>query len=352
MGARIHLASHTVVAGAMILLAVPSARAQAVQHLSVPQPGGMPGLPVMTGIERATNGMTVTWDGPSGYYQVFEKPTLGDSKWAAVGKATNLTRRATITLVSSNAFFKVSGPSPRYAGAQACAECHGPIHTTELRTAHAGAFTNADFVAEGGQTNGACLVCHTVGFGLPTGFVSKSKTPLLEGVQCESCHGPAAAHAANPDDPIAVPRVELAATVCGGCHTGSQHPTYDEWATSGHATVVPGALSSMTASATNLNNCGRCHSGSVRVSLLNGTPLPADDFNVALGCVTCHNPHQVTANPAQLRNPVASTANYVLPRRNFFQAIQCRHQYLRAMPQRSGGFLDEFRRAPASFAAV
>ena len=310
MRARILFAKCAVVAAAIFLLGGPSAYSQNVQHLSVPQPGGMPGMPVMTGIVRATNGMTVSWDGPAGYYQLQQKSNLEDSKWVAVGKATNLVRRATITPLSSNAFFRVSGPASRYAGAQVCAECHAAIHTTELRTAHAGAFTNAAFVAGGGQTNGACLVCHTVGYGLPTGFVSKSKTPLLAGVQCESCHGPAAPHAANPDDPIAVPRVELAATVCGGCHTGSMQPTYDEWLTSGHAEVVAEALDAMNSSTTDLNNCGRCHSESVRWSLLKGIPLPVGDANVSLGCVTCHDPHQVTANPAQLRNPVASTADY------------------------------------------
>src|ERR1035441_8895762 len=47
--------------------------AQQVVHLAITQPGGMPGLPVMTGIKHVTNGANVTWDGPSGYYQVYQK---------------------------------------------------------------------------------------------------------------------------------------------------------------------------------------------------------------------------------------------------------------------------------------
>src|ERR1017187_9435881 len=101
MGARIQFANYAVVAGVILLLTGPAAHSQNVQHLSVPQPGGMPGMPVMTGIERATNGVTVTWDGPAGYYQVYQKLNLRDLKWVAVGKATNLVREATITPLSS-----------------------------------------------------------------------------------------------------------------------------------------------------------------------------------------------------------------------------------------------------------
>ena len=129
------------------------------------------------------------------------------------------------------------------------------------------------------------------------GFVSQSKTPQLAGVQCENCHGPAANHAANPDDPTVIPRVELAATVCGGCHSaGSRHapPTYDEWTTSGHAAVVPDALQVMSLSTNNISSCGRCHSGSVRLALINGQNPVAltNDLNVAITCAVCHDPHR------------------------------------------------------------
>ncbi len=304
-----------VLAPAIFFVTSLSTRGQAVPHLTVIQPGGMPGIPVMTGISRVTNGVTMTWEGPSGFYQVWQKVSLRDAKWVAVGKATNLVRSATVTTLYSNAFFRVSGPSPRYLGAQACAECHQAIHDTEVHTRHAGAFTNAHFIAAGGQTNGSCLPCHTVGYGLPTGFVSASKTPLLAGVQCENCHGPAANHAANPNDPTVVPRVELAATVCGGCHTDSQHPTYDEWKTSGHAEVVPDALAAMSSSTNNIDSCGRCHSGSARLALIQGlNPVATltNDFNVAITCAVCHDPHQTNSHPAQLRNPVVSTNDYFI----------------------------------------
>jgi hypothetical protein len=294
------------VAGLLMAASLP-AHGQDVPHLSIALPGGMPGWPVLTGITPVTNGVKVTWDGPPGYYQLFETRSLHDPVWLAVGKDTNLLRTATIPGLSSNAFFRVSGPSPIYAGSENCAECHAPILNTEMHTLHAAAFTNALFVADGGQSNSSCVACHTVGFDLPTGFVSQTKTPHLAGVQCENCHGPAANHAANPGDPSVVPRVEVASQVCGGCHNDPCHPTFDEWQTSAHAQVVEDF------NATNLiDSCGRCHSGSVRLSLLETNALPTGDADIGIVCTTCHDPHQTNAYPAQLRNPVASTNDYFM----------------------------------------
>jgi len=265
---------------------------QEVQHLSIAKQGGMPGWPIVTGIEQATNGVKVTWDGPSGYYQLLQSSNVNQPAWQKVG-GLNAKRNATLTNVHGSAFFRVSGPSPNYAGAQACAECHQNIHAEELFTRHADAFTDPRFVAKGGQTNSSCLPCHTVGFGLPTGFVSKddpNTNPRLAGVQCESCHGPAANHAANEYDFSVRPRAEIAATVCGGCHNETSHrPHYEEWIASRHSIVTedmnpPGRISS----------CGRCHSGSSRLALLKGenpSITVTNDANVSITCVVCHDPH-------------------------------------------------------------
>ena len=293
----------------LLMAACWAANAQSVQHLSITQPGGMPGLPVVTGVTRATNGLNITWDGPSGYYQLFENSSLTNSKWQAVGKDTNLNRQTTVSLTSSNAFFRVSGPSPHYAGWQTCAECHSPILNTVTQTAHAAAFTNAEFVANGGQTNVSCLPCHTVGYALPTGFTNLAKTPKLAGVQCENCHGPAAYHASNPDDPTLVPRAEIAATVCGGCHARR----YDEWKSSQHTAVIPNL------NATNqIDNCGRCHSGTARMSLIGGLAPLAGDASLGIQCISCHDPHQTNGYPAQLRYPLASTNDYFMPTNGVF----------------------------------
>jgi hypothetical protein len=291
----------------------------------------MPGLPVLGGIEQLTNGVRVTWDGPSGYYQLYQKSNNLAAPWVAQGKATNLARNAVITTLYSNAFFRVSGPSPKYAGTKVCVACHLNICRYETNTPHAGAFSSAAFKAAGGQTNSLCLPCHTVGYGLPTGFSFTNRngifsyTTNLAGVQCENCHGPAANHAAASDDPTAVPRVEIAATVCGGCHSTSHTtytnaPTFEEWSSSEHAAVVPDALSVMSASTNNISSCGRCHSGSVRLALIKGqNPVTlAHDLDVAITCAVCHDPHQTNANPAQLRNPLSSTNYFSLSTADVF----------------------------------
>ena len=160
----------------------------------------------------------------------------------------------------------LTSAASQFAGSQACFECHTPIQQTVSQTRHA-----------------------------------------QVGVQCENCHGPAANHAANDYDPASRPFLPYDGATCGTCHSGPRHPTYEEWRTSKHSKVVadlnpPDRISS----------CGRCHSGSVRVSLVEGTPLPVGGANVPLGCPTCHQPHQLTGKPMQLRNPVFSTNDYFL----------------------------------------
>jgi hypothetical protein len=280
----------------------------------------------MGGIEKLTNGVQITWDGASGYYQVYQKSNSLNAPWVALGLATNLVRYAVITKLYSNAFFRVSGPAPKYAGTKVCLTCHLSICQYETNTPHASAFSSPAFKVAGGQTNSLCLPCHTVGYGLPTGFNLTNKNGIfsyatnLAGVQCENCHGPAANHANSPDDPTAVPQADIAATVCGGCH-GASHtsytnaPTFEEWSSSGHAAVVPDALQAMSSSTNNINNCGVCHSGSARLALISGAN-PAvtltNDFDVAITCAVCHDPHATNANPVQLRNPVASTNYFAL----------------------------------------
>ena len=49
-----------------------------------------------------------------------------------------------------------------------------------------------------------------------------------------------------------------------------------------------------------------------------GTPLPEGHANVPLGCPTCHQPHALTGQPAQVRNPLYSTNDYYLTTTSVF----------------------------------
>jgi Cytochrome c554 and c-prime len=294
-------------------------------HLTITTRGGMPGLPVIMGVAPVTNGVTVTWDGPSGYYQLYQELAPGSARWRPVD-GLKLTRMATVSTNHASAFFRVLGPSPSYTGAQTCEQCHGQIRHWEAGTKHAQAFPT--LVRVGEQHNATCLPCHTVGDGLPTGFANAAETPRLEGVQCENCHGPAARHAANPEDPVTRPQIEIASQVCGGCHTGARQPQYDEWEVSPHNVV-----SEDMNPPDRVTHCGRCHSGTSRLHQLLGLPLAPGDANVPITCAICHDPHQVgtvtnslpqtvtneLVSPrsvvlpiryAQLRNPLASTNDY------------------------------------------
>ncbi len=318
-------------AAAGLFMASHPARAQDVQHLSITVQGGMPGVPLVTGIERGSNTFRLTWDGPSGYYQLLQKRKVTSPTWQSVG-GPNLVRQATVSNAFPMEFFEVTGPAPQYAGVGVCVECHDPIYQTEKQTPHAGALGALTRIHQDKNPN--CLPCHTVGYGLPTGFSSVTNvvsSNQLAGVQCENCHGPGGIHAANENDPTVRPRVELAATVCGGCHNKQfpRSPNYTEWVTSGHAAVVPETLPLMISSTNLLSSCGRCHSGSARLSLVKGEPLPVGDADVPVVCAVCHDPHanhvhtnvlsgEVETN--QVRYPVSSTNDYFLSTSTNFAA--------------------------------
>jgi hypothetical protein len=63
-----------------------------------------------------------------------------------------------------------------------------------------------------------CFVCHTVGYGWPSGFVNITNTPWLAGVGCENCHGPGSEHVLTAGQMVTrQPR-----TACTQCHTPEQ----------------------------------------------------------------------------------------------------------------------------------
>jgi len=65
--------------------------------------------------------------------------------------------------------------------------------------------------------------CHTTGGVTRGGFTDAKTTPELANVQCEECHGPGVAHAAEPKKGFGATGEET----CRGCHTEDYNPNFD-----------------------------------------------------------------------------------------------------------------------------
>lgn len=101
-----------------------------------------------------------------------------------------------------------SAAPPGYVWAAACKDCHKEIYASWENTKHARALNRLN--KEEQQKD--CIGCHATG---AKALVEENGKPLNAGVQCESCHGPGAAHAA---DPKTLPR-KITESSCTVCHS-------------------------------------------------------------------------------------------------------------------------------------
>lgn len=95
-----------------------------------------------------------------------------------------------------------------YVWADACKSCHEDIYASWSKTKHS---RTLDRLSASEQQQ-PCIVCHT------TGGVGKLEVDgkfVNPGVQCEGCHGPGAAHAADPTNKAGL---KTSASTCEGCH--------------------------------------------------------------------------------------------------------------------------------------
>ena len=117
-----------------------------------------------------------------------------------------------------------SGASP-YAGEKVCQTCHAAEHKIWHGSRHGHAYGTLRRVNKAFDPN--CIICHTVGFNTPGGFIDDDTTPHLSNVQCESCHGAAQAHAASGGtQPVANahwPREKI----CAQCHIQAHSPAFN-----------------------------------------------------------------------------------------------------------------------------
>ena len=83
-------------------------------------------------------------------------------------------------------------PAPEgFAYADACKSCHAAIHEAWSKTKHARTINRLSAADQQKE----CIGCHTTG---PGGKIDASGKFVNANVQCESCHGAGAAHAADP----------------------------------------------------------------------------------------------------------------------------------------------------------
>ncbi len=108
------------------------------------------------------------------------------------------------------------------AGSDACQDCHQQDHHAWQATAHASAW--ATLKSSGSQVDSYCQQCHVTGYGLPGGFVSNLRSPQRVSVGCENCHGPSAAHAAQPR--TQTPFFGRARDACIQCHDEENSPKF------------------------------------------------------------------------------------------------------------------------------
>lgn len=143
-----------------------------------------------------------------------------------------------------------------YIGEASCKKCHFQQHRTWKKTTMAKTFEilkpgkgvaakkkwkldpNKDYTKDA-----SCLPCHTTGYGKPGGYPvlsnswtaeEKARAKKMEGVQCESCHGPGSKTSVYKKDNEKYKRADLYplglvdpdANNCKTCHN-TKSPTVD-----------------------------------------------------------------------------------------------------------------------------
>jgi len=108
-----------------------------------------------------------------------------------------------------------------YTGSKSCKLCHEYEYEKWSSKAHADAYATLERV--GSQYDPECVVCHVVGMGYVSGFVSEDKTGHLKNVGCENCHGPGSEHnmtlgKAQTTEPM---------SDCTDCHTPDHSAEYE-----------------------------------------------------------------------------------------------------------------------------
>src|SRR4051812_20103236 len=125
-----------------------------------------------------------------------------------------LTTSAVLAIAVFSTLARAQAPAPQapgYSWAESCQSCHPAVYEAWARTKHATALERLS----GAEQEKECIGCHVTG---PKSRVGDGKKVLNRGVQCEACHGAAAAHAADPAVRVGLVKSPKSA-MCEECHS-------------------------------------------------------------------------------------------------------------------------------------
>jgi predicted CXXCH cytochrome family protein len=242
-------------------------------------------------------------------HQIYVRHVLAGAAFAlaAAGCVKDNTSPTSSTASAKNlSFVGYSNPATQQT---TCGNCHVLKQQTWVLTGHWKAWS--DLQASGGASP-ACFKCHTTS-GLTNiaqdsaGFFSAAAASqkYFQDVQCESCHGPGAAHVTTPDETATQPIPYFTSydstkgVGCGECHSGSHNPFYEDWSSGAHRILEAPAISSG-------GTCLQCHEGKTagtRFGASNVYVEASSTTPMQLGCTTCHAPHGTT-NTHELRESI------------------------------------------------
>ncbi|MDT8338118.1 MAG: cytochrome c family protein [Sulfurimonas sp.] len=134
----------------------------------------------------------------------------------------------------------ISSGEYNYVGNSKCRLCHRNFFIGRKKDPHDHAMES--LIALGEEKNSHCLMCHSTGHGMPSGFVDMEKTPRLANVQCEGCHGPGNVHIALAKDKsrnetkkftgggflAGGDNPEIVRKLCTSCHTSRWNRSYHD----------------------------------------------------------------------------------------------------------------------------